>query len=90
MRRTFLRLAGLPLLLWGAGLVYLARLEGWAAWGAAAPVLLPVLASSTILGLLGLALAWRAWRNAQPVGALVAATAVASAVAVYYAFRGVR
>ncbi|HEX3159301.1 MAG TPA: hypothetical protein VHQ45_12335 [Gemmatimonadaceae bacterium] len=90
MRRIFLSLAGLPLLLWGVGLLYLARLEGWGAWAAAAPVLLPVLALSTGLGLLGVALIWRAWRRAQPLGALAAATAVASVVAVYYAVRGVR
>lgn len=89
MRRVFLALAGLPLLLWGAGLLYLARLESWGAWGAAAPVLLPALALSLALGLLGLVLVWRARRRAQPVGMLVAATAAASAVAVYHAIRGV-
>ena len=89
VHRIYLRVAVLPALLWAAALWYLTRLEGWGAWGAAAPVLIPVLALSAVLGLVGVALVWRAWRHGEPVRALVLATATASVVAMYYAVRGV-
>lgn len=89
MRRPFLWLAPLPVLLWAGGLRYLAGLESWGARGAAAPVLLPILLLSAALGLWGLALLGRAWRRGEPLGALALATGVASAVALYYGVHGV-
>jgi hypothetical protein len=89
VRRPFLWLSPLPLVLWALGLRYLAHLEGWGAWGAAAPVLLPVLALSAVLGGWGLVLLWRARRRGEPLGRLALATLTASTVAVYHGVRGV-
>ena len=89
MRRAFFRLALVPPLGWALGLWYIARFEGWGAWGAAQAVLLPVLGLSVLLGLAGVALLWRAWRRAESLGALALATAVATSVALYYLVRGV-
>lgn len=89
VRRTFLCLAPLPLILWTLGLRYLARLDGWGAAGTAAVVLVPALALSAALALWGLALLWRAWRRGEAIGLLALGTSVSGIVAVYYGFRGV-
>ena len=81
-------IAPAPLVLWAIALRYLSRLEGWGALGAAAPILLPILALSGALGVWGLALVWRARRRGEPVTVLALATVAAGALAMYYGFRG--
>lgn len=86
-RRVFIRTSWVPPALWAATLVYLRPYDGWGAW-AAAPLLLPSLVLSMVWGSVGVVLLTKAAvRDRRPDLALLAATLVSGAAALYYTLR---
>lgn len=89
IRRTFLWMSWLPPVLYGLGIAYIERFEGWGQW-AAAPVLLPALVASLVLGVVGALLILSALREERRLDwTLVAGTALASSVVLYLWARSV-
>jgi hypothetical protein len=86
-RHVFLYSAWVPPALWVATLLYVRRFEGWGAW-AAAPLLLPSFALSLVWACAGLLLLVRTGvQNRRPDYAVLAATLVSGAAALYYVGR---
>lgn len=86
IHRMYVVISPAPLLLFVLFLRYMGRLEGWGAW-AAAPLVLPVIALSALVGLYGIYLAVRApnirWRTI-----LTASSILAGSVAIWVAVGG--
>jgi len=85
--RLYVAISPAPLLLFVLFLRYLGRLEGWGAW-AAAPMVLPVIGLSAVVGIYGIHLAVRApnarWRTILTVAAILAGS-----VAIWVSVEGV-
>ncbi len=86
-RQIFLLTSWIPLASLIALLRYVKRFDGWGAWGAA-PLFLPVIGLSAIMGLVGIVLYFRQLRNGHRDFRLLAATLLAGSVAFYYFIRG--
>ena len=82
IRRLYVAVSPIPLLLFVAFQVYTGHLEGWGAW-AAAPLFLPIVALSAVQGIYGVHLAARAgtikWRTI-----LMAAAVFAGSIAIWF------
>ena len=71
-------LASLAIAFW-----YVNRFEGWGAW-ATAPIFLPVIGFSAIMGLAGLVLWLREWRNGRRAFGLLMAALLAGSVSILF------
>ena len=83
MRTAILRLCWLPAATWLAGWLYIQRFDGWGRW-AAAPLLVPSLLLSVVLGIAGVMQLISTWRQKRRLDVpLLLATLLAAAVILY-------
>lgn len=81
IRKIYCILSPLPLALFGLISIYVNQFEGWGAW-AAAPMLVPPIILSFMMGLWGIHLTWQAKRQDVPEGKLMFATLLAGSLAI--------
>lgn len=82
IRKIFIILSPLPLVIFGLLLIYVNQFEGWGAW-AAGPMLIPPIILSFMMGLWGILLTWQAKREEVPEGKLILATLLAGSLAIW-------
>ena len=84
--RWFVGLSWIPIVTFVVTIIYIRGFDGWVRW-AAAPLLIPAVLLSFVLGLTGMLFVRRAKRQKRPTGGLVAATLVSGLLAFWFMFR---